>query len=294
MVRSSQHHFRTSRSIAISGSFFILRASTLRSGAIMVFPRDCFMGAIIWPLEAASSPKGALRFLPRCGSLNMRLNTLEQFRCRHVESSGYSLDCVQGNVSPAMLNLNDERLAQPNHEGKLVRRKARLLTQGLHSSAEFFLHWFAHGHKNMLSRSRTGILLYTDRDQERRNSTRGLWVLGGEMLMRDEETRALLRMFGENVRVSRESAGMSVEELAERMKQIDNETARESTRAYGRNIRIACEAAGLSVKELAKQVGISSIRMRFIERDAYRCNLSIGGKIASSLGVELASLFKRC
>ena len=113
------------------------------------------------------------------------------------------------------------------------------------------------------------------------------------MLIRDEETRALLRMFGENVRVSRESAGLAVEELAERMKQIDNETARESTRAYGRNIRIAREAAGLSVKELAKQVGISSIRMRFIERDAYRCNLSIGGKIASSLGVELASLFKR-
>ncbi len=45
------------------------------------------------------------------------------------------------------------------------------------------------------------------------------------MLIRDEETRALLRMFGENVRVSRESAGLSVEELAERMKQIDNETA---------------------------------------------------------------------
>lgn len=108
MVRSSQHHFRTSRSIAISGSFFILRASTLRSGAIMVFPRGCFIGAIIWLSKAASSPKGLLRFLPRCGSLNMRLNTLEQFRCGHVESSGYSLDCVQGNVSPAMLNLNDE------------------------------------------------------------------------------------------------------------------------------------------------------------------------------------------
>ena len=157
MVRSSQHHFRTSRSIAVSGSFFILRTSTLRSGAMMIFPRDCFMRAIRWPLEAASSLKdGLLRFLPRRGSLNMRLNTLEQFRCGHVESSGYSLDCVQGNVSPAMLNLNDERLAQPNHEGKFVRRKARLLTQGLHSSAEFFLHWFAHGHKNMLSCSRIG------------------------------------------------------------------------------------------------------------------------------------------
>ncbi len=50
----SQHHFRTSRSIAISGSFFILRASTLRSGAMMIFPRDCFMRAIIWLLEVAS------------------------------------------------------------------------------------------------------------------------------------------------------------------------------------------------------------------------------------------------
>ena len=109
MVRSSQHHFRTSRSIAISGSFFILRASTLRSGAMMIFLRGCFIGAIIWLSEAASSLKdGLLRFLPRYGSLNMRLNTLEQFRYGHVESGGYSLDCVQGNVSPAMLNLNDE------------------------------------------------------------------------------------------------------------------------------------------------------------------------------------------
>lgn len=114
------------------------------------------------------------------------------------------------------------------------------------------------------------------------------------MQIRDEETRVLLRMFGENVRATRESVGLSMEELAERMKKIDSKTVRESTRAYGRNIRIAREAAGLSIKELAKQVGISSIRMRFIERDAYRCNLSIGGKIASALGVELASLFKRC
>lgn len=57
-----------------------------------------------------------------------------------------------------MLNLNDERLAQPNHEGKFVRRKARLLTQGLHSSAEFFLHWFAHVSKNILSYSGIGLL----------------------------------------------------------------------------------------------------------------------------------------
>lgn len=114
------------------------------------------------------------------------------------------------------------------------------------------------------------------------------------MKARDVETRALLRMFGENVRTARENAGFSAEELAERMKRISNKTVRESTRAFGRNIRMAREDAGLSVKELAQQVGISSIKMRHIERDAYRCNLSIGGKIASALDVDLASLFRQC
>lgn len=112
------------------------------------------------------------------------------------------------------------------------------------------------------------------------------------MKIQDVETRALLRMFGENVRVAREDAGLSAEELAERMRKISNKTVRKSTRAFGRNIRMAREDAGLSVKELAQQVGISSFRMRRIERDAYRCNLSIGGKIAAALDVDLASLFK--
>lgn len=111
-------------------------------------------------------------------------------------------------------------------------------------------------------------------------------------MVRDEETKALLRMFGENVRTAREGAGLSTQELAERMKKVDNRTVRKSTRAFGRNIRMAREDAGLSVKELAQQVGISSFRMRRIERDAYQCNLSIGGKIAAVLDVDLASLFK--
>ena len=102
------------------------------------------------------------------------------------------------------------------------------------------------------------------------------------MMMQDEETTELLRTFGENVRAAREGAGLSMEDLAERM------------RAFGRNICMAREAAGLSVEELARQVGISAIKMRRIERDAYRCNLSLGGKIASALNVDLPSLFKRC
>lgn len=114
------------------------------------------------------------------------------------------------------------------------------------------------------------------------------------MMMQDEETTELLRTFGENVRAAREGAGLSMEDLAERMRKIDNETVREGTRAFGRNICMAREAAGLSVEELARQVGISAIKMRRIERDAYRCNLSLGGKIASALNVDLPSLFKRC
>lgn len=114
------------------------------------------------------------------------------------------------------------------------------------------------------------------------------------MKARDAETRALLRMVGENVRAAREGAGLSAEELAERMKKINNKTVRESTRAFGRNIRMAREDAGLSIKELAQQVGVSSIKMRRIERDAHRCNLSTGGKIASALDVDLASLFRQC
>lgn len=97
-------------------------------------------------------------------------------------------------------------------------------------------------------------------------------------MVRDEETKALLRMFGENVWTAREGAGLSTEELAERMKKADGRTVRKSTQAFGRNIRVAREDAGLSVKELAQQVGISSFRMRCIERDAYRCNLSTRGK----------------
>ena len=70
----------------------------------------------------------------------MRLNALEQFRYGHVKSGCYSLNCVQGNVSSTMFNLNNEGLAQPNHEGKLVRGKTGLLSQGPHSATKFLLH----------------------------------------------------------------------------------------------------------------------------------------------------------
>lgn len=113
-------------------------------------------------------------------------------------------------------------------------------------------------------------------------------------MVRDEETKTLLRVLGNNIRAAREDAGLSMEELAERMRKIDSKTVRENTQAFGRNIRMAREDAGLSVEELARQVGISTIKMRRIERDAYRCNLSTGGKIASALGVDLAILFRRC
>lgn len=109
--------------------------------------------------------------------------------------------------------------------------------------------------------------------------------------MDDEEVQEQLRMLGEKVKAARENAGLTKDELTERMNSISDEEVKDYVRAFGRNIHEARSHAGLSAEELAARVGISPTKMRSIEHGTSLCEVSLGIKTASVLEVDFRSLF---